>query len=66
MNDRLIRRAEAAAFLAVGVSTLDRMVGDGRLPAPIKLSARIVGWRESTLEQFLAGPSGDRTMAVEL
>ncbi|KAB1078397.1 helix-turn-helix transcriptional regulator [Methylobacterium soli] len=53
MNDRLIRRAEAAAFLSVGTSTLDRMIADGRLPRPLKISTRIVGWRESTLQAVL-------------
>ncbi|WP_032688864.1 AlpA family phage regulatory protein [Pseudomonas syringae] len=53
MNDRLIRRAEAASFLAIGVSTLDRMIADGRLPEPVRLSTRVVGWRESTLKQLI-------------
>lgn len=53
MNDRLIRRNEAAAFLSVGKTTLDRMIVDGRLPKPLKMSARIVGWRESTLKNVL-------------
>ncbi|WP_331297196.1 helix-turn-helix transcriptional regulator [Methylobacterium hispanicum] len=53
MNDRLIRRAEAASFLGIGVSTLDRMIASGRMPQPIKMSPRVVGWRESVLQSLL-------------
>lgn len=53
MADRLVRRAEAAGMLAVSIMTLDRMVKDGRVPQPIRLSPRVVGWRERTLQELL-------------
>ncbi|MGE4335641.1 MAG: helix-turn-helix transcriptional regulator [Pigmentiphaga sp.] len=53
MAERLVRRAEAAGMLSVSTMTLDRMVKDGRMPQPIRLSPRVVGWREQTLLSLL-------------
>lgn len=53
MAERLVRRAEAAGMLSVSVMTLDRMTKDGRVPQPIRLSPRVVGWREQTLLSLL-------------
>lgn len=51
---RFIRKAEAASrFVGCCERTLDRMIQAGRIPHPIRLSPRVVGWREETLEAWL-------------
>lgn len=53
-NDRILRPAQAAAKLGMkSRSPLYALVRAGRLPPPIKLSSRVVGWRESTLNEFI-------------
>lgn len=59
MNTQAIihRRREAAKRLSVSLATLDRMVKDGRLPAPIRLSTRRVGWPSTVIDQFINSKS---------
>ena len=53
-NDRIMRPEQAAAKLGIkSRSPLYALVRAGRLPPPIKLSSRVVGWRESTLNEFI-------------
>jgi predicted DNA-binding transcriptional regulator AlpA len=56
-HDPLITRGQALELLG-GVSrrTLYNWVQSGRLPPPVRLSPRVVGWRRSTLEALLASP----------
>jgi excisionase family DNA binding protein len=53
---------EVAELLGVNVRTVWRMAQTGDIPAPIRLSERIVRWRLSDLRQHLdrkaAGASG--------
>lgn len=53
-NDPLITRKQAATLLG-GVSrvTIFRWEKSGRLPAPIKVSPRVVGYRRSVIEALL-------------
>lgn len=51
--DRLIRPTEAARLLGLSKSTLWRMRRRGDLPEPLKISSGAVGWRASTLEEWL-------------
>ncbi len=39
--------------LSVSRATVYRMVDSGRLPKPIKLGLRSVGWLESDISQFI-------------
>lgn len=56
---RFIRKAEAASrFAGCCERTLDRMIQSGRIPQPIRLSPRVVGWREETLEDWLKAREG--------
>lgn len=51
--DRLVRPKEAAQILGgVTVQTLSRWVALGKLPPPLKVTARTTGWKESTLVAF--------------
>jgi predicted DNA-binding transcriptional regulator AlpA len=41
---RLLRRLNAAEYLALGPTLFDEMVADGRLPKPRQVSAGRVAW----------------------
>lgn len=53
-DDRILRPPAAAAKLGYKSRTaVYALVREGRLPPPLKISTRNVGWRESTLNKFL-------------
>ncbi len=53
--DQVYATAEASRLLGYkNRHSIWRLVKEGRLPQPLKLSPRRSGWRRSTLEQFLA------------
>lgn len=56
--DPLVPPAEAARLLSTHRSTIWRWVRDGLLCQPIRITARKVGWRRSTLEKFLTDRTG--------
>lgn len=59
MSRQLIRPLlppkSAAAALSVSVSTLRRMTANGRIPKPVQISDRRIGYRQDDLDRFLAG-----------
>jgi excisionase family DNA binding protein len=63
----LIDVREVAELLGVNARTVWRMAQTGDIPAPIRLSERIVRWRLSDLREHLdrkvAGASGGRRRA---
>ena len=59
--DPIVQTTDATRLLGYkDRHSLWRLVYEGKLAKPIKLSARRSGWRLSTLEQFIA----ERTKAV--
>ncbi|WP_324400738.1 AlpA family phage regulatory protein [Ottowia sp.] len=46
-------KASAAEFLALSVSTFERLVREGRAPRPRQLSGRRVAWIRTELEAWL-------------
>lgn len=53
--DPIIQTCEAAQLLGYrNRQSLWRLVREGKLAAPIKLTPRRCGWRQSTLEAFIA------------
>lgn len=52
-SNQILRPAAAATKLGVSRATLYVWVKTKRLPPPIKLSPRVSGWRQSTLDDFL-------------
>lgn len=52
--DRILRPAEAAQKLGVTRQTLYAWQRLGLLPAPARLGLRAVGWKESTLDAWIA------------
>lgn len=51
---RFVRAKDAAAFLGLGTSTVWRWAREGRIPKPIKLSARASVWKLDDLKAFVA------------
>jgi excisionase family DNA binding protein len=45
--------ADAASYIGIGLSTLWRMVREGRIMAPLVLSAQRRGWRRADLDRWL-------------
>jgi predicted DNA-binding transcriptional regulator AlpA len=46
-------RAEAAHILGISVRTLTRMEAAGKAPPRVKITDRIVGYRDSDIKKFL-------------
>jgi predicted DNA-binding transcriptional regulator AlpA len=44
-TERILSMAQAAQLLGVSIATFRRLVRAGKLPPPIQLSERRVGWR---------------------
>lgn len=55
-EDPVITRKQAREtyFGGIGRETLWRWERDGKVPPPIRISRRVVGWRRSTLEALLS------------
>lgn len=53
MVERIFRLPEVRARTGLGRSTLYDWISRGEFPAPVKLCARIVGWRESDIFTWL-------------
>lgn len=53
-TERIIRIGELADGLGVSRPTVWRMRERGEIPPPIRISRGIVGWRESTIDRWLA------------
>ena len=49
-KDRLLRIADVQEMTGLSRASVYKMVADGRLPPPVRLSSRCVRWRESELE----------------
>lgn len=50
---KLIRPIQLAKLLGVSKSTLWRLEKSGELPKRVTISERIVGWKESDIEEWL-------------
>ena len=56
---RGLSRVQSAAYVGVGATLFDEMVGDGRMPAPKKINSKTVWDRQALDEAFAALPSDD-------
>ena len=54
MTDRILRRKDVEQLTGLSRSTIYRHVSAGTFPAPVKLTERLIGWRESTISVWLA------------
>lgn len=48
-----LRARDAAAYLGISISTLWRWASEGRIPRPIRLSARCTVWPRQGLDDFI-------------
>lgn len=48
-NDRILSLQQTAALYGVSISTLRRLRHDGKLPPPIQIGVRRIGWKASDL-----------------
>ncbi len=53
-SERLLRMAQVTAMLGISRATIYRYVASGKMPKPIKLSARCVAWKASVISDWLA------------
>lgn len=52
--ERILRRREVLDRVGIGQSTLYDWMKRGAFPRPVALGARLVGWRESDIETWMA------------
>ncbi len=57
-GDRLLRVSEVAKTLSVSSRTIWRMTDRGELPRPVRIGTRMVRWRESEIEAYIADGLG--------
>lgn len=54
MNDKILRQNDVQDITGLSRSTIYRHVNAGTFPTPIKLTDRLIGWRASTIFDWLA------------
>ncbi len=53
MSDRILRRKDVEDLTGLSRSTIYRHVSAGTFPAPVKLTERLIGWRESAISDWV-------------
>ncbi len=53
----LLSLPEVTRITSLSKSTIYRMVAECKLPAPVRISARRVGWKSSEIESFVSSLS---------
>jgi predicted DNA-binding transcriptional regulator AlpA len=59
-SSKRIRAAKLAERLGVSLRTIRHWDAIGRLPEPLRLSARVVCWESAEIEDWLAAGAPDR------
>lgn len=54
MADKLIKLPEVKNRCALGRSSIYEFIQAGTFPAPVKIGARAVAWRESEIEEWIS------------
>ena len=52
--DKLLRVREVVSIVGISRATLYEMVRHQEFPAPVRIRARAVGWRQSEVQRWLA------------
>ncbi len=52
-RDRLVRLPEVEGLTGCKKSTIYALIGDGKFPKPVRLSARHVAWAETAVLQWV-------------
>lgn len=58
--DRIIRLRTVLARTGLSRSTMYRKIAEGTFPSQIKISVHGAGWRESSVNRWIADPIGYR------
>ena len=53
LREMLLRRPRVTELTGLPRSTMYQQIKDGKFPAPVKLGARAVGWRESDIASWI-------------
>lgn len=53
LGDRVFRPREVARVVGLSLTTVNKLRREGLFPAPIKLSAQAVGWREADVREWI-------------
>ena len=64
MTDPILRLAAVQERVPLSTSAIYAAMARGDFPKPIKLTGRAVGWRESTIEAWLADRESSSTRLV--
>ncbi|MBA2558123.1 MAG: AlpA family phage regulatory protein [Chloroflexi bacterium] len=54
MPERILRRPDIEVRTGLSRSTIYAWMASGDFPKPVALGARLVGWRESDIEAWMA------------
>jgi prophage regulatory protein len=54
MAERFLKRTEVESRTRLSRSTIYAWMDKGEFPRPVALGARLVGWRESDIEAWMA------------
>lgn len=57
---KILRRRDVQSCTGLPLSSLYGLIQRGEFPAPIKLSARRVGWRSDEVDQWIAKRTAER------
>lgn len=57
-GERLLRISQLTAILGISRATIYRYIASGKLPKPVKLSARCVAWKASVISSWMAKLEG--------
>lgn len=57
MSQRILRRQEVESITGLSRSSIYKAMNAGDFPAPIQLSKRAVGWRQSDVEAWISSRS---------
>jgi len=60
-TDEILRRRALQAKVGLPISTIYRLVAEGKFPKPVKLAARASGWLRSEVDQWIADRAAERT-----
>ena len=60
-RNRIVSTADAAEFIGVDIQLFRKMIKNGSVPAPIKLSERVRGFRLGDLSDWVAARAAERS-----
>lgn len=63
-SDRIIRLKTVLARTGLSRSTVYRKIAEGTFPAQIRIRVHGAGWRESSINRWIADPAGYRKVLL--